>query len=295
MGEGWSDFYALSLLNNTNADNPDGQYASGRLRHLQVRRHCLHLDNYIYGIRRFPYCTDNTINPMTWADVDDVTNNLGGGIAPDPLGFNLGGAMEVHNAGELWALIAVGGAQPDHRRPGRRQRQRADRQPTTLQLVTDGLKMTPLNPTFIEARDALLDADCATNACANEDSIWGGFADRGLGYGARGPLQRSSAATSRTHRGIQESFSVPYLDVVNPGADVAINDSASNNNGAIDSGEAVRLTVTLTNPWRARHQGGDRRHGHAHHVHPGRDDLRQHRRPSAPSPPRARPPPATPS
>src|SRR4029077_8761715 len=29
MGEGWSDFVALSLLNNTNADNPDGHYASG--------------------------------------------------------------------------------------------------------------------------------------------------------------------------------------------------------------------------------------------------------------------------
>ena len=25
MGEGWSDFYALSLLNNTNADDPNGQ------------------------------------------------------------------------------------------------------------------------------------------------------------------------------------------------------------------------------------------------------------------------------
>ena len=27
------------------------------------------------------------------------------------------------------------------------------------------------------------DADCATNACANEASIWAGFADRGLGFG----------------------------------------------------------------------------------------------------------------
>src|SRR5262249_6678266 len=29
MGEGWSDFYALSLLNNTNADDPNGKYAAG--------------------------------------------------------------------------------------------------------------------------------------------------------------------------------------------------------------------------------------------------------------------------
>ena len=62
---------------------------------------------------------------------------------------------------------------------------------TMLQLVTDALKMTPINPSFTDARDAILDADCATNACANEASIWGGFADRGLGYGAIAPLGQS--------------------------------------------------------------------------------------------------------
>ena len=34
---------------------------------------------------------------------------------------------------------------------------------TTLQLVIDGLKMTPIDPSFIDARDAILDADCDTN------------------------------------------------------------------------------------------------------------------------------------
>ena len=57
MGEGWSDFYALSLLNNTNADDPNGEYAAGRVCHLPVRRPAT--DNYLYGIRRFPYSTDN--------------------------------------------------------------------------------------------------------------------------------------------------------------------------------------------------------------------------------------------
>ena len=59
---------------------------------------------------------------------------------------------------------------------------------TMLQLVTDALKLTPIDPSFIDARDALIDADCATNACANERWIWEGFADRGLGYGAVAPL-----------------------------------------------------------------------------------------------------------
>ena len=73
--------------------------------------------------------------------------------------------------------------------------------------------MTPINPSFIDARDALIDADCAANACANEDSIWGGFADRGLGYGAIAPLGQSGILGIGAYMGIGESFSVPYLDV----------------------------------------------------------------------------------
>jgi uncharacterized repeat protein (TIGR01451 family) len=39
--------------------------------------------------------------------------------------------------------------------------------------------------------------------------------------------------------------------VVNPAVDVDIDDSAANNNGAIDPGEPILLTINLTNPWRA--------------------------------------------
>ena len=44
---------------------------------------------------------------------------------------------------------------------------------------------------------------------------------------------------------------MPFLDVVDASSDVAIDDTASNNDGDIDPGEAIRLTVSLTNPWRA--------------------------------------------
>jgi uncharacterized repeat protein (TIGR01451 family) len=245
MGEGWSDFYSLSLLNNTNADDPNGRYATGAYATYKFAGFA-YFDNYVYGIRRFPYSTDNTVNPLTWADVDDVTNNLSGGIAPDPLGFNLSGGMEVHNIGEVWALtlwevrsriIAANGNDV----PTGNQKM--------LQLVTDALKMTPINPTFIDARDALIDADCVTNGCANEQSIWDGFADRGLGYKASAPVAYGGRYVP-THMGIQESFSQPYLDINNVATDVTIDDSNSNNNGAIDPGEPIKITVKLKNPWR---------------------------------------------
>jgi fimbrial isopeptide formation D2 family protein/uncharacterized repeat protein (TIGR01451 family) len=248
MGEGWSDFVALSLLNNTNADDPNGRYASGAYATYKAFG-APYLDNYVYGIRRFPYSTDNSVNPMTWADVDDVTNNLSGGIMPDPLGFNLNGGAEVHNIGEIWALTLWEVRSRVIADPAGANGDVPTGNHTMLQMVIDGLKMTPVDPGFIEARDAILDADCATNACANEDSIWGGFADRGLGYGAAEPYRQTIALRS-SHIAVHESFSVPFLDVVNAATDVTVDDSASNNNGVIDPGEAVKLMVKLTNPWR---------------------------------------------
>jgi len=248
MGEGWSDFYALSLLNNTNADNPNGRFASGA--YATYKLVAGYLDNYVYGIRRFPYTTDHSINPMTWADVDDVTNDLSGGIAPDPVGFNPAGGMEVHNSGEIWALTLWGVRARIIGDPAGANGDVPTGNHTALQLVTDGLKMTPVNPNFVDARDAILAADCATNACANEDSIWNGFADRGFGYGAQAPYKNLGRFV-RSHEGFRESFKVPYLDVVSPLTDVAVDDSAANNNGVIDPGEPVKLTVRLTNPWRA--------------------------------------------
>jgi Zn-dependent metalloprotease len=55
---------------------------------------------------------------------------------------------------------------------------------TTAQLVVDGLKATPALPTFLDARDAIIAADTATNGGANYCLLWGIFARNGLGTGA---------------------------------------------------------------------------------------------------------------
>jgi subtilisin-like proprotein convertase family protein len=244
LGEGWSDFYALSLLNNNNADDPNGRYAAGAYATYKLDSPSV-TDNYLYGIRRFPYCTDNAVNPLTWADVDDVTLNISGGIAPSPLNFSANGGCEVHNIGEIWCstlwevrsrvIADPAGANGDVPTGNNKM----------LQIVTDALKMTPLNPSFIDARDALIAADAAANAGANELWIWQGFADRGLGYNAVAPFSRMFGWVAG-HESIGESFDVPYLDVQS----VAIDDSLGNNNGAIDPGEPVKITVRLKNPWR---------------------------------------------
>lgn len=235
LGEGWSDFYALSLLNSTQADKPKGRYGYGAYATYRIAG-LPFTDNYVSGIRRFPYSTNNTINPLTWADVDDTTADMSGGLPPSPLGFEGNGALEPHNAGEVWALslwevrsrviLAHGNNIPAGNN-------------LMLQIVTDALKMTPIDPSFVEARDALIDADCATHGCANEPSIWAGFADRGLGFGA------TTSLGIATHIGVKPSFALPNLDI----AGIQILDSGNGANQFPDPGETVSLRITLKNPW----------------------------------------------
>jgi len=60
-----------------------------------------------------------------------------------------------------------------------------------IQLVMDGLKLQPCNPGFIDARDAILEADQLNNGGANQCLIWSVFARRGLGWDADGGDQNS--------------------------------------------------------------------------------------------------------
>jgi subtilisin-like proprotein convertase family protein len=240
LGEGWSDYYALSLLNDEPADDPDGQYALGAYASYLIAY--LLEDNYVYGLRRFPYSTDNAVNPLTWADADDISDDMSGGLPTSLLGFEFAGAWETHNLGEIWGLTLW---EARSRVIAQHGGDVAAGNEAMLGIVTDALFLTPTDPSFTEARDALLDADCAASACAHEQALWEGFADRGLGYGAEASLGIA------THVGVRESFALPHLEV----AGVNVDDSAGNGNGSIDPGEEISIVVELANPWRASSKG----------------------------------------
>ena len=53
-----------------------------------------------------------------------------------------------------------------------------------IALVTEGLKLQPCNPGFVDGRNAILDADVALYGGANQCLIWEAFAKRGLGVSA---------------------------------------------------------------------------------------------------------------
>lgn len=236
MGEGWSDFYALSLLSQP-GDDPNGVYAVGGYSTLQIVSGFT--DNYYYGIRRFPRAVRSNTgpngkphDPLTFADIDGTQINLTDGAFPrGPIGA--GAAFQVHNIGEVWsgALWEVR-ARIIGRLGHAAGNQRA------LQIVTDGMKLDPINPTLLQARDAILQADCAGFSGEDEMDIWAGFAARGMGFSAR----VISAATGS----VVEAFDLPNLTL---GTVVAGEATGCDNSPFADPGETVNFTIPLTNPF----------------------------------------------
>lgn len=144
MGEGWSDYWAITL----NGDGAVGEYV---------------MNNSI-GIRRAAYSVPANSVHDSYADV-------------------CVGGCQVHRDGEVWAATlwdlrtTLGAA-------------------TTDLLVLNGMKFTPNRPSFLNARDGILQADQNLNAGANRCAIWTVFARHGMGVSAVG--NDGSTATAAT-------------------------------------------------------------------------------------------------
>jgi Zn-dependent metalloprotease len=108
--------------------------------------------NSAVGIRRYSY----EGYPLTYEDIGTGKHGY-----------------EVHDDGEIWT-----GTLWDLRK--------TLGQTVTDQLVLDGLRSTPCNPSMTDARDGILAADQADNNGANRSAIWTVFARHGMGYSALG-------------------------------------------------------------------------------------------------------------
>ncbi len=168
MGEGWSDFFALMLTNkpgdNASVARGIGTYAIGQ-------------PISGGGIRQAKYSPDFAINDYTYGDTNGMEyTNSNGQIVPD-----------VHSIGFVWAsvlwdlhwqYVAKYGYSSDVTVNTTNGSSRI------LQLVTDALKLQVCNPTFIDGRNAILNAELATTQGADRCMIWRAFAKRGLGVNA---------------------------------------------------------------------------------------------------------------
>ncbi|KAI8912543.1 Fungalysin metallopeptidase-domain-containing protein [Gorgonomyces haynaldii] len=159
MGEGWGDAMAMFLLRKS-TDTRSKDFALG---------------NYVTGsaetgkgIRRYKYSTSMTTNPETFSYFSKST--------------------EVHNLGEIWAsmlnevywnLVDKLGYSDNWYNA-----KQAKGNIVAMQLMIGGMMLQPCNPTFTQARDAILKADQTYYGGAYKCDIWKAFAKRGLGYNA---------------------------------------------------------------------------------------------------------------
>ncbi|MFB8371497.1 M36 family metallopeptidase [Pseudarthrobacter sp. NPDC055928] len=169
MGEGWSDFFALTINNfpGTLERVVTGSWVTARES----------------GIRQRPY---DSRYPGTFGDIGKGAGEVGGAGNAD-LSY-----QEVHDVGEIWcaALMQVTrevGAALGSKERGYR---------VTWQAVVDGLKLTPKNPSFLTARDAVLRAFKSmkgTGRLADGEytgvrgAVWEAFAKFGMGFDASCP------------------------------------------------------------------------------------------------------------
>ena len=212
MGEGWSDYYGLMLTMESGDTGPDSRGVGTWL---------IGEGPGGPGIRTWPYSTNFGVNPHTY---DDIKTE----VAPHGVG-----SVWAEMLWEMtWELIAIHGFDTDfYNGTGGNN--------ISLALVTEGLKLQPSQPGFVDGRDAILAADMAMYGGANQCAIWEAFARRGLGYSA---IQGSSGSKTDGTEAFDLPPSFSSLDIID---EVCLSDgiqtglSGGNPTGGVYSGLGV--------------------------------------------------------
>jgi extracellular elastinolytic metalloproteinase len=158
-GEGWSDYYALMLTTNwATATVNDGVLAR------PIGTYALGQPVTGAGIRAFPYSTNIAINPRVYSTTLPA--------APHDRGeFWCAALWEM-----TWEMIQVTGINPNLFNAAG-----VGGNSAAIKLVTEGMKLQPCGPGFIDARNAILKADTLFFGAQYSCAIWKAFAKRGMG------------------------------------------------------------------------------------------------------------------
>jgi extracellular elastinolytic metalloproteinase len=157
MGEAWSDWYAMDFLNNIGVQ----------------------ADTTAPGEVKVGYYVDKGQNVIRSQPLDCPVGSLSakcrGTTGAGPGGYTygdygrVGGTPEVHDDGEIWGETLW-----DLRR--------ALGSTLSESLVTRAMELSPANPSFLDMRNSIVQADTVTNRGQARSTIWRVFAHRGMGY-----------------------------------------------------------------------------------------------------------------
>ncbi len=218
MGEGWSDYFGAVLTIQPGDVGADpravGTYLFGQGQNGG-------------GIRDYPYSTDMGVNPQTydfiktavvphgvgsvWAQMLwEVTWDLIDEYGYDPNPYNFTGNIN-QDAGNIIALA----------------------------IVTEGMKLQPCSPGFVDGRDAIFAADQAIYGGANECLLWDAFARRGLGFSASQGSSGSRSDGTQAFDTPSQIASLTVLEEVCASSEILTDLGGGTPNGGTYSGPGV--------------------------------------------------------
>ncbi|RVU40011.1 GlyGly-CTERM sorting domain-containing protein [Rheinheimera riviphila] len=229
MGEGWGDFHALLTVSEAKDLELPG---NDKLQRAYAA--ISYVDSFYYGIRSVPYSQDREVNEKTFRFIE-----VGRGVFVD----QTTGAAQVHSAGEVWATMLWDGfvnLVNDDRHSFNEAKHRM------MGYLVNGYKMTPVGPTYTEARDAILAAAYAKDP-ADYKLLLKAFADRGMGLGAKAPNRDDPQ-----HKGVVESTKTELNTFDVSGHSINRNYEGltagfCTNNGILDNGETGTISFNITN------------------------------------------------
>ncbi len=128
------------------------------------------------GIREYRYSTNMTVNPHTFASTNSMWYTDAGGIEN----------VNVHAVGSVWCVILWDLAWNYIDRYGYDANlyNGTGGNNKVMRLVIDAMKLTPANPSLIQCRNAIIQADVNSTNGQNYCMIWETFARRGMGVNA---------------------------------------------------------------------------------------------------------------
>ncbi|KAJ1972180.1 hypothetical protein H4R34_005493 [Dimargaris verticillata] len=151
LNEGWSDFYSIFFRQTSQSTRMDnvtiGQY----------------VDNSSQGLRNYFYTTDQKLNPHSFGYL------------------NYPSYFEPHNSGEVWAtmlndllwdMVDVAGFEPNVHNSAS-----TAGNILTMKYVMNGLRLQSCNPSFLDARDAIIQVEQTITRGQYLCVLWKAFAN----------------------------------------------------------------------------------------------------------------------
>jgi hypothetical protein len=159
MGEAWSDWYAMDYLIDQGFDADTNAVGD------------VQVGFFMGGGTTIPLRSEPMDCPVGGGHADVCPGGTGtpsGGYTYGDIGHIIGQA-EVHADGEIWGQTIW-------------QLRQALGSNVTETIVTRGMELSPQNPSMLDMRNAILQADQLAFGGAHRSTVWSVFASRGMGF-----------------------------------------------------------------------------------------------------------------